>query len=245
MYVDIHCHLDALSNPQAAVSSAEEAGVSLILTNGLHYENNKAALLLQEQFSVVKAALGLYPNDAVTLSDEQLSLVYDQIRDHNPVAIGEIGLDYYHDATQKERMKSVFTEVLALAEELKKPVLVHSRKAEADVLDALSSFSVVANLHCFGGSLKLARRGIDAGHYFSLPTSVVRATHFQRLSQEVPADRLLSETDAPWMSPNDLPNEPANVLVGVQAIAAARKEVLEDTRSQIFMNSKRFLSYEE
>ncbi len=244
MYADIHCHLDDLKDPAGAVLRAQQAGVLLILTNGLNFENNKKALELQSRFPSVKAALGLYPNDAVSISAAERAKVYQQIRDANPVAIGEIGLDYHHDASKQEEMKIVFSELLALAEELKKPVLIHSRKAEQDVLEVLESFNVRADLHCFGGSLKLAKKGIDAGHYFSIPTSVVRATHFQRLSQEVPVDRLLSETDAPWMSPDDEPNEPAKVVVGVKAMAEARQESLSELREQLFLNAKRFIGDE-
>lgn len=241
MFVDIHCHLDALTDPQAVVRRAQEAGVELMLTNGLNLENNAAALALQKQFPGVRAALGLYPNDAAILSAKERQVVYDQIRGAMPVAIGEIGLDYHHDATKKEEMKTAFSELLALAEELQRPVLVHSRKAEVDVLDMLSTHNVVADLHCFGGSLKLARRGVDAGHYFSIPVSVVRATHFQRLSQEVPVELLLSETDAPWQSPDELPNEPANIPIGVQAMASARGMAFEELRDQLLKNTYTFM----
>lgn len=241
MFVDIHCHLDALEDPEQAVLRAKKAQVSLIITNGLNYENNTQAIALSSRFPSVKAALGLYPNDAAALLQEEREKVYEQIRSSNPIAIGEIGLDYYHDDTKQSEMKQAFHELLTLAEELKKPVIVHSRKAEQDVLSILSSYDVVADLHCFGGSLKLARQGIDAGHYFSIPTSVVRATHFQRLTQETPAEQLLSETDAPWMSPDDEPNEPAKVVVGVQAMALARKESLEGLREQLMLNARRFI----
>jgi TatD DNase family protein len=241
MYADIHCHLDAFDDVDAVVYRARKAGVEFILTNGLNAETNAKSLLLQERFPEVKAALGLYPNDAVALSEDEQEAVYEQIRAARPVAIGEIGLDYYHDDTKKEEMKKVFSELLALAEELKIPVLVHSRKAEADVLDILSSHSVVCDLHCFGGSLKLARRAIDAGHYFSIPTSVTRATHFQRLSQEVSEDKLLTETDAPWQSPDEHRNEPKNISRGVEAIATARKQDLDELRSQLLTNAYRFI----
>ena len=242
MYVDIHCHLDALKDPEQVVNRAVEAGVSLILTNGLNKENNEQALALQNRFSSVRAALGLYPNDAIALSGEERAEVYAQIRENDPVAIGEIGLDFHHDDTHKQEMQAVFEEVLSLAEELQKPVLVHSRKAEKEVLETLSSFNVTADLHCFGGKLTLAKQAADHGHYFSVPTAVVRSTHFQRLCQEVPRELLLSETDAPWMSPDENPNEPRNVVVGVKAMADARKERLDELREQLFRNAHDFLS---
>lgn len=241
MFIDIHCHFDALTDPQAVLERARHAGVGLILTNGLNYENNTHALALQNEFSEVKAALGLYPNDAVALSREKREAVYEQIRTANPVAIGEVGLDFHHDDSHKELMKEVFSEVLSLAESLKKPVLVHSRKAEQEVIELLESYNVTACLHCFGGKLKLAKRAAEQGHYFSVPVSVVRSTHFQRLCQEVPQELLLSETDAPWQSPDDKPNEPANIPLGVAGMANAVGVDVKVLKEQLLSNTYAFI----
>ncbi len=243
MRYDIHCHLDSYDDPASIVSRAKESGVGLILTNGTGPDSNRKALALAERFPEVEAALGLYPTDAVELSDEEVDAVLDGIKQRDPIAIGEVGIDYHYDDTHKKRMRDVFTKVLDLAEEIKKPLLIHSRKAEADVIELLEGRSVVADMHCFGGSLKLAKRAAAMGCYFSIPATIVRATHFQRLVEEVPMEQLLTETDSPWLSPDrEKKNEPANIVLVVKEIARIKGLSEEECARLLWENASRFLS---
>ncbi len=241
-YFDIHCHLDKLSDPQQAVTRAREAGLQLILTQGLHLANNREALALAQEYDIVQAALGLYPSDAVKLSEQEVSEELAFIREQRPVAIGEVGLDYYWDDSQKEAMKEVFRKVLLLAQEIKRPVIIHSRRAEEDVISLLEEFSEVkALLHCFGGKLSLARRALKTGAYFSIPSTVVKSTHFQRLVEEVPLNRLLTETDSPYLSPSEEENEPSTVVGSVKQIASLKGLLASECANQLWLNQKRFL----
>ena len=241
-YFDIHCHLDKLSDPQQAVTRAREAGLQLILTQGLHLANNREALALAQEYDIVQAALGLYPSDAVKLSEKEVSEELAFIREQRPVAIGEVGLDYYWDDSQKEAMKEVFRKVLLLAQEIKRPVIIHSRRAEEDVISLLEEFSEVkALLHCFGGKLSLARRALKTGAYFSIPSTVVKSTHFQRLVEEVPLNRLLTETDSPYLSPSEEENEPSTVVGSVKQIASLKGLLASECANQLWLNQKRFL----
>lgn len=242
MYYDIHCHLDSYPDAEPVVRRAREAGVGLILTNGTNPAENRAALGLADRFAEVEAALGLYPNEALKLSDEEVAAELEWIGRQRPRAIGEIGLDYHHDDSRKERMRAVFTDSLSVAERIGRPVLVHSRKAEAEVIDILGSADVTADLHCFGGSLKLARRAADSGCYFSIPASIVRSTHFQRLVEELPDDLLLTETDSPWLSPDpERQNEPANIPLVVREIARVRRLDEVGCRDLLWRNAERFM----
>lgn len=242
-YVDIHCHLDKLTDVEAALSRARDAGVKLVLTQGLNPENNREALKLAEKYEGVQAALGLYPNDAIELSEEELEAELDFIRKQKPVAIGEVGLDYHWDDEHQEEMKAVFRKVLSLASEIKRPVIIHSRKAEEDVVELLEEFSdVKALLHCFSGKLSLAKRARAAGAYFSIPANVTRSSHFQRLVDETPMNRLLTETDSPYLSPNDSENEPANVVGAVEVIASRKGLLVSECANQLWLNQKRFLA---
>jgi TatD DNase family protein len=242
MLYDIHCHLDKQQDPEAAVRRAREAGLSLILTNGTGPEDNREALRLQAEHDIVRAALGLYPGDAVKLTADELHAELEFIRSNDPIAIGEVGLDYHWDDTKKEAMKRVFEKVIRLAEETQKPLLVHSRKAEDDVISLLSGRKAIACLHCFGGSLKLAKKAAVQGIYFSIPATVQRSVHFQRLVEELPSHLLLIETDSPWLSPTPgEENEPANVLVAAQTIAQVRGLSLENTANLLRDNLNRFL----
>lgn len=241
-YFDIHCHLDKLSDPDAAVARAQQAGVKRILTQGLNPDNNRVALRLAQQYDVVEASLGLYPNDAIELSEEELEAELEFIREQRPVAIGEVGLDYHWDDEHQDEMKQVFRRVLELAREIDRPVIIHSRKAEEDVIELLEEFPEVrADLHCFGGKLSLAKRAVECGAYFSIPANVTRSTHFQRLVEELPLDRVLTETDSPYLSPDDDENEPANVVGAVQKMAQVSGMLESELRNQLWLNQQRFL----
>ncbi len=242
MLYDMHCHLDRLSDLEGALSRARQAGVSFILTHGLNPSSNRAALALQEQYSFVHAALGIYPSDAVTLSDEEIDAEISFIRSQKPIAIGEIGLDYHWDDTQKERMQAVFKRLLLLAKQLDRPVVVHSRKAEQDVLSFLSEVRVRALLHCFGGRMSLVKQGVALGAYFSIPPIVLTSTHFSRMVEVVPMSRLLLETDSPYLSPSDAENEPAHVRFSLERIAHIKGLMVPECAQQLWLNKQKFLS---
>lgn len=241
-YFDIHCHLDKVADAQQAVSNAQQAGLKLVLTQGLNPANNREVLALAEKYSIVQAALGLYPNDAIKLSSQELEAELDFIRKNRPVAIGEVGLDYYWDDAHQEEMKAVFRKVLALASEIKRPVIIHSRRAEEDVVALLEEFSgVKACLHCFSGKLSLAKQAVRQGAYFSIPANVTTSSHFQRLVEETPLNRLLTETDSPYLSPSDEENEPATVVEAVAVIARLKGLLASEAKNQLWLNQQRFL----
>ena len=242
MYYDLHCHLDLCKNPDIVVGRARKAGVALMITNGLGPESNRKALELDKRYPEVRAALGLYPNDAIKLSENQLQEELDFIKKERPVAIGEVGLDLHHDKEHLSEMRSVFSRVIEAAEAIKRPLIVHSRKAEQEVLEMLASSKVKACLHCFGGSLKLARAAGDKGYWFSVPASILRSTHFQRLVEEVPLNQILTETDSPWQSPDEHDNEPGNVPVIVKKIAEIHKLGQDECAKLLWINCEEFIS---
>ncbi|MFT4250770.1 MAG: TatD family hydrolase [Candidatus Woesearchaeota archaeon] len=243
MLYDAHCHLDKLQNPKQAVQEAQEAGLKLIVTNGLNPENNREALRLQEEFGIVKAALGLYPNDAIELSEEELEAELAFIKQTKPFAIGEIGLDYHWDKEHKEKMREVFRKCLVLAQEISRPAIIHSRKAEEDVLAIVEEFSVVACLHCFSGSKKLIKQAASAKHYFSVPANVASSTHFRMLVELVPINQLLLETDSPYLGPSrGVENAPRNVQLAIPVIAQIKGLDEQETRTQLWLNQKRFFA---
>lgn len=240
MLYDIHCHLDKVSDVLEALIRAKQAGVKKILVNGLNPSHNREVIEFCKQDDILFAVLGLYPNDAIKLSDEEVDAELAFIREQKPLAIGEIGLDYHWDDTHKEEMKVVFRKCLQLAQDIDRPVIIHSRKAEKDVLAILKEYDVVADLHCYSGKLSYIK---DSKHYFSIPANVNTSTHFQRLVEEVPLKQLLLETDAPYMGPErGVENEPANVAVAAQVIADIKGLTLRDCLAQLWMNQKRFLS---
>ncbi|MFO7710432.1 MAG: TatD family hydrolase [Candidatus Woesearchaeota archaeon] len=227
--IDCHCHLDRLDH-EGAVKRAVDAGVRSIITNGLNYETNLESLSLAKKYPIVKAALGSYPGEV--LDEKALSLFEEDF-----IAIGEIGLDYSIDA---KGQKEVFQRMLDLAIRLDKPVIVHSRKAEEDCISMLEKAGLKVVMHCFSGKLKLVKRIVKNGWYLSIPTNIVRSTQFQRVVEEVPLSSILTETDAPYLSPfPEYPNEPAFIEESIRMISKIKGMDPVEVKNLIFMNYQR------
>lgn len=257
--VDIHAHLDHAkfkNNLDKVIENARKAGVKTIITSGINSSTNKIALELQEKYlDIVKASFGLYPIDALAheFKLESDSFVRDiekidvdkhleWIEDNKDkcIAVGEVGLDYHWVKDRQTEMKAVFEKVISLVEKIKKPVIVHTRKAEQDCVDMLESSSIDPKkiiLHCFSAGKKLIKRASDNGWNFSIPPVIVRLQHFQMMAEMININQLLTETDAPYLSPYPgKTNEPAYVAETIKKIAEIKKFEQEEVANNIFMN---------
>lgn len=191
-------------------------------------------------------ALGLYPVDALKLSDEQIDSEIEFIKEQiksNPkvIAIGEVGLDYHwvKDGKEQQREKRIFEKFISLAEHAKKPLIVHSRESEKDAFDMLQSSDAKAIFHCFNGSLSLAKKCEDAGYFFSIPASITFIKHFQELAAQTDMTHLFAETDSPYMSPfRGKRNEPAFVAESYKKIAEMKKKSMEEVSEIVLDNYK-------
>lgn len=258
MYVDCHCHLDhgMFDDIDAAIQRAKEAKLSAIITNGINPETNRKSLELAKKYDIVKVALGIYPPDALQRESEageyevkckpfDIDEEIDFIRSHKSdiCAIGEVGLDYADKGKADVKgQKEVFEKMIELSEKLKKAIIVHSRKAESDVIDMLeSSSNKKIVLHCFGGKFKLAKRAQENGWKFTIPTNVVRAQQLQNMVEKFPLSQIMTETDAPYLSPFGRfeRNEPANIVEAVKKIAEIKKIEQNEAMQNIFMNYQR------
>ncbi len=255
MLVDVHCHLDHIDfreDIDKVIERAKQAGVSVIIANGISPETNRIVLELSKKYGIVKPALGIYPIDALTneikageypLKTEPFNIdeEIEFIKKQKIIALGEVGLDFKDGKQYEKQQKEVFSKFIALAEKMKKPIIVHSRKAEQDVIEMLESSSIKkAVLHCFSGKFKLVKKGADLGYHFSIPTNVVRSQQFQDLVKEVNINQLLSETDAPYLSPfPGRRNEPAFVIESVKKIAEIKKFEFEEVEKNLFLNFQR------
>jgi len=254
-FIDIHCHLDfegLYEQLEGVVSRARDAGVRVMVTAGVDYDTNRKVLEMSAKYEEVKAALGWYPPDAWHKeSSDGSEFVFDWkkfeeelsfIRSHADkiVGIGEVGMDF-KDGKDREMQLKVFGAFIDLSLELDKALVIHSRKAEEDVLTLLEEKNAKKVLmHCFGGKKRLIRKGVELGYSFSIPTNVVRSEQTQMLCDMVPLDQLFAETDAPFLSPfRDQRNEPAFVVEGYKKIAEIKKMTLEDLKNQVFMNYQR------
>jgi len=234
--VDSHAHLDASAFDEdraEVIGRALEAGVGAILTVGTDLESSRTAVALAEAYPSVFAAVGVHPHDASSATEE----TFVQLRElcHHPkvLAVGEIGLDFYRDLSPRDVQRRVFERQLALAAEVEKPVIIHQRDSLSDVMERLEQWSKeqavkcdqpLGVLHCFSGDVQAAERAIALGFYISLagPVTYLNAKRPAAVAQAVPLDRLLLETDCPYLSPHPLRgkrNEPANVRLIAQRIA--------------------------
>ena len=246
LLIDVHAHMDwkeILEDIDNVVQRAKEAGVKVIIANGVGSESNRKVLELSKKYDIIKPALGIYPPDALATEegDDHTSFnpeaELESIRGQDPIAIGEIGLDL-KNGKDIEMQKDVFLKLINIAKEKDIPVIVHTRKAEELAIDVLeeSGYKKVV-LHCFSGRKHLIRRAADLGFYFSIPTNIVKSEHFQQLVKAVHISKILTETDAPFLSPfPGKMNEPAYVLESLKKIAEVKGMTVEDTSNAIFQN---------
>lgn len=239
--IDTHAHLDALEDPNAAVARAREAGVMRVVTVGTGIESCRAALAIAEQNDGVYAALGIDPHQAATEEAHRVGELRELLRAERAVAVGEAGLDYHYGAETKAEQRRLFEAQLRLASELDLPVVIHTREADDDTAAILAGHDGTVIMHCFSEPGLLAA-GLDRGWYFSFAGNVTypKASDLRRAASEVPGDRILAETDSPYLSPQPLrgrPNEPAHVVHTVAVLADARGEDAGELAAQIDANA--------
>jgi TatD DNase family protein len=226
--IDTHAHLDALDDPPAAVARAREAGVGRILTVGTTAEGCRVALRLAEQHEGVFAILGIHPHEAGSVDAGDVDRLTELLDHPRAVAVGETGLDYFRDYAPREAQRRLFERLLAMATDARKPVVVHTRAADEDTLAALSGFAGTVVLHCFS-STDLLPAALERGYYVSFAGNATypKAADLRTAAARIPADRILAETDSPYLAPQPVrgrPNEPANVVHTLASLAEARGE---------------------
>lgn len=239
--IDTHAHLAALDDPDAAVERAAAAGVTRILTVGTDIANCRLNLLLAESYGGVHAILGLHPHEAGDATDEDVAALRELLAHPKAVAVGETGLDWFRDYAPHEAQRRLFAQQLELAVEVGKPVVIHTRAADDDTLAALAGHAGTVVLHCFS-SPHLLPTALDRGWYVSFAgnASFPKAVDLRLAATQVPADRILAETDSPYLAPQPMrgrPNEPAFVVHTLAAIARARMEDPAELEAQIDANA--------
>jgi TatD DNase family protein len=229
--IDSHTHLDACEPPNVElVAAAEAAGVTRIVTVGTDGASCRAALAASEDFPQVYAAIGRHPSEATGFDDADLAELEALASHERCVAIGETGLDYYRDYAPREDQRRAFEAQIELARGCGKPLVIHTRAADDDTLEMLETKAVgiPVILHCFSMADRLedCLRHEDWWFSFAGNTTYPRADDLRAAALRVPAERLLVETDAPYLSPQAVrgqPNQPANVVRTAQVIAVERR----------------------
>lgn len=243
--VDAHCHLDfeQFDEDRDNVISKAKQKLEFVVNAGSNTEHNDAALQLGQKYpDFIIPTVGLHP--CYTDDFDRLEEVKQQIRKHDPVAIGEIGLDHHHVQEQKlrERQEDVFRELLQLAEDLQKPVVIHSRDAEKKAVEILEEYDLPdVMLHCFNGTLELAEEAVENGMTIGVTTQVLSSNRVQNIVEQLDVEDLLLETDSPYLYRGER-NEPLNVIESAEKIAKLKSIEHEEVVQATTQNARRIFS---
>jgi TatD DNase family protein len=240
--IDTHAHLDACAEPaEDIVARARDSGVERIVSVGSGLESCRETLAIARRHEGVFAALGVHPHQAADPDAAAIEELRELLADPRTVAVGETGLDHYRDYAPRGRQLELFERQLELAAELGKTVVIHSRAASDETAAALADFTGAVVLHCFSAP-ELLPVALERGYYVSFAGNVTypKAEELREAARAVPRDRLLAETDSPYLSPQPRrgqPNEPANVVHTVAVLAEARDEPEDELAQQLDANA--------
>lgn len=250
--IDTHAHLtfpELSGDIEGVLSRAAQAGVCDFITIGTDAENNRLAIELAAKFEHIYATVGFHPHDAKDVSGDMLEVMKKQALEKKVVAVGEIGLDYHYNFSPPDVQKDIFIKQIQIAIEAALPMVIHSREAMSDTLEIMDSFGAhlpPAVVHCFGGSAEEAKICVDKGYYISF-TGVVTFKNAQSArdaAAAVPAERLMVETDCPYMSPAPMRsqkiNEPALMAHTAVKLAEIKQMPAERLAAIMTANSRRF-----
>ena len=262
MLVDSHCHLhdDAFAGDGGdVIRRAREAGVARIVTVGTSIADSRAAIALAERYDEVYATVGIAPHDEQPFTHESLQQLRELAQHPKVVALGELGLDYHYNTWPHERQVQVFRQQLDLAGELSKPVVIHSRDADADMLETLRAFAgstatdrahgtpdsrLLGVMHCFSSTLEMAQACAALGFLISIagPLTYSKPRALPDVVKTLPLRMLLVETDAPFLAPQSQRgkrNEPARVRDVAHKIAELRGEAFDAVAHATTCNAMR------
>lgn len=254
MYIDIHCHLtgdefDGIGGVDGVLARARKQGVSRIVCSGFDLNSSTVAKNLAEKHEEIYFCAGFHPSELDKYKDGDLQKIRALCQHEKCVAVGEIGLDYHFDDNPpKETQRRLFVEQLRLADELGLPVVLHSRDAAQETLEILRENRGLLKrgglMHCYSYSAEMTRDFLELGLYFSFggPCTFKNANKVVESVQRIPATRLLSETDCPYLTPvpyrGTFPNEPKNVVFVTEKLAELKQENKEQLKKQIWENAQ-------
>lgn len=249
MLFDTHVHLNVRQfegEVEEVIERAQENGVTLFNVVGFDKKTITNAIELAETYPYIYATVGWHPVDAIDMTEEDLDWIESLSEHEKVVALGEMGLDYHWDKSPKEVQKEVFRAQIRLARKVNMPIVIHNRKADEDVVDILKeerAEEVGGIMHCFSGDVAMAEECLQLGFYISFagPVTFKNAKLPKEVAKIVPMDRLLVETDSPFLAPHPYRgkrNEPAHVRLVAEKIAQLKGLSLEEVAKQTTENAK-------
>lgn len=235
MIIDTHCHIYAseMENAEEIIMEAADNDIHMVL-NGTDPSSNREVLELSDKYDNVHAALGYFYTLADEISDEEIELLDRQLDDDNVVAVGEIGLDYYHTKENRDKQIDLFEKMLILAEKHDLPVIVHSRKAMQDTFDILKRHDVVGSMHSYQGSAEMAQQFIGLGFYIGVGGTITHKNNkkARRMLENTDINHLLLETDSPYLSPQEKRGE-MNTPLNIRYVVRKLAEELDMEKSEV------------
>lgn len=251
MLFDTHAHLNAeeyKDDLDEVISRAQEAGVTNMVVVGFDRPTIERAMELVDHYDFLYASVGWHPVDAIDMREEDLIWIEELASHPKVVALGEMGLDYHWDKSPKDIQKEVFRKQIRLAKKVKLPIIIHNREATADILEILkeeNAEEVGGIMHCFSGSPEVARECVNMNFYISLggPVTFKNAKKPKEVAAEVPLEKLLIETDCPYLTPHPFRgkrNEPGYVKLVAEQIAEIKGLSYEEVAAATTKNAKKF-----
>ncbi|PAV28551.1 hydrolase TatD [Virgibacillus profundi] len=256
MLFDTHVHLNAdqfMEDREETIQRAFDAGVNYMVVVGFDRKTIPLAIEIAEQNETIYAAVGWHPVDSIDMTDEDLAWIEELSSHPKVVAIGEMGLDYHWDKSPKEIQKEVFRKQIQLAKKVKMPIIIHNREATEDIIEILQeedAQAVGGIMHCYNDSVDYVQACLDMNFYISLggPVTFKNAKEPKEVAAQVPLDRLLVETDAPFLAPHPnrgKRNEPAYVKLVAEKIAELREMPLEEISKTTTKNACKLFGIEQ
>ncbi|MFH1202359.1 MAG: TatD family hydrolase [Candidatus Omnitrophota bacterium] len=249
MLIDTHCHLDFPEfdkDRDEVISRAKDSGLGYIINIGSSLKGSKESIVLAQKYDLVYATVGIHPHDADGADTEVIKELDGLIKNNKVVAVGECGLDYYRNLSSHDNQREIFFTLINLAKSSDLPVVVHSRQAEEETLDILKKqMPLRAVVHCFSADENFLRQYLDLGFYISFTCNITykKANSLRNLVGLIPLNRLMLETDAPFLPPEGLRgqrNEPRAVKILCQEIAKIKGLDFNEVASVTTKNAKEF-----
>lgn len=252
MLVDTHCHLDFPefdADRGAVINRTKEQGIDYIVNVGASLRSSKESVELSRKYASIYATVGIHPHEADSFTPETEKSIRNLAKEKKVVAIGEIGLDYFKHYSKPQKQLPVFKQLLKLAKDVNLPVVIHTRSAQADTLKVLKeALPIRAVVHCFSGDKVFLKDCLDLGFLISFTCNVTykKAEDLREIVKVVPLDKLLLETDAPYLSPEGFRgkrNEPAQVRLLAEAVAILKGLKLGEIAQTTTANARSFFNF--
>lgn len=245
--IDTHAHLNSLNNLDEMIENMKGDGLDYIVNIGTTVKDSKQGIKFAEKYDKVYTTVGIYPEYSLDVKSDSLQVIESLAKHEKVVAIGEIGLDYHRDGYDKESQKELFVKQLEMADRLGLPFCIHCRDAAEDVYSVLKENKHLINhsglMHCYSEGKDWVQKFIDLGLYISFSGNITYKKSDRSFLKDLPLDRILVETDAPYLSPEPLRgrrNEPKNVRLTMERIASEIGVSSEELEKITTENARRF-----